>query len=298
MTRSLLFGLVLTPCLASAAAGDVPRYVLEIPASVRTILIADTESATLHRYAVDNGALILAEEPRISMGQNGVGKRATGDRRTPLGIYFIVDELETIGLHEKYGPLAFPLDYPNAWDRAKQRTGSGIWIHGVAPGSGPRPERDTDGCIALANADLLSLSEHLAPLRTPVIVARRVETLTQQEITALRDQLLAALELWKSSFRDGNWSQFLALYAEDFAYRGMTRDEWIALRLQSGDARTVDEFSLDDILLLADPEDADLYLSRFRQTIRESGRTIATTKRLYWRKSPQGSFMIVAEDNG
>lgn len=56
--------------------------------------------------------------------------------------------------------------------------------------------------------------------------------------------------------------------------------------------------AIDDVLLLADPEEAGLYLSRFRQSIDYGDRTIETMKRLYWRKTPEGVFKIVAEDNG
>jgi len=52
------------------------------------------------------------------------------------------------------------------------------------------------------------------------------------------------------------------------------------------------------VLLLADPEDDGLYLSRFRQAITYDDRTIATIKRLYWRRSEDGELRIVAEDNG
>jgi hypothetical protein len=150
----------------------------------------------------------------------------------------------------------------------------------------------------LSNEQLLLLEPHLMPLQTPVIVTRTIRMMSRQEIDATRDQLLAALEIWRSSYRDGDWNRFLSLYAQDFAYRGMNRDEWSVYRVQTVGARPIDNFTVDDVLLLADPEEDGLYLSRFRQVITESGRAIATTKRLYWRKSPQGDFMIVAEDNG
>ncbi len=302
MNRGLLLGLLLVPHLLAASGGEssaaVPGYVLQLPASVTTVLIAETTTATLHRFEADEQGVVLSDARRMSIGQEGAGKERTGDQRTPLGVYFVMEELDTSNLHEKYGPVAFPLDYPNAWDDANQRTGSGIWIHGVEPGSGPRPERDTDGCIALPNAALLSLGPYLTPQRTPVIVTRSMQMKTMQEISATREQLLAALEVWTNSYRDGDWHRYLDLYTENFEYRGMNRAEWSAYRIQTVGTRPIDDFAIDDILLIADPEEDGLYLSRFRQRISESGRTIATTKRLYWKQSPQGDFMIVAEDNG
>jgi hypothetical protein len=56
--------------------------------------------------------------------------------------------------------------------------------------------------------------------------------------------------------------------------------------------------ALHEVLLLADPEEAGLYLSRFRQRIGDDERTVETIKRLYWQRSADGNLRIVAEDNG
>ena len=302
MLRTLLLCFCFFPYLLTAAQSEplnvLPAYILKLPASVTTVLIAETGSATLHRYVADERGLQFGQAQQMSIGQDGAGKEKTGDKKTPLGIYFVLEELDTSNLHEKYGPVAFPLDYPNAWDVLNQRTGSGIWIHGVTPGSGVRPERDTDGCIALPNKELLLLKPQLTPLQTPVIVTRHIQTLSAQEISSTRDRLLAALDLWSNSYRDGDWNQFLSLYDQDFEYRGMTREKWFAYRVQTVGTRQIEGFSVDEFLLLADPEENNLYLSRFRQVISDSGRSVATTKRLYWRKTEQGEFRIVTEDNG
>lgn len=276
----------------------LPAYILKLPESIGTVLIADTGSATLHRYFVDEYGLQLSDIQRMSIGLEGAGKEKTGDRKTPLGIYFVLEELDTSNLHEKYGPVAFPIDYPNVWDERNHKTGSGIWIHGVAPGSGMRPQRDTDGCIALPNDKLLALKPYLAALQTPVIVTRNIQTMSAEELDSIRERLLVAMDLWSSSYRDGDWNQFLSLYDQNFEFRGMSRNEWIAYRMQTVAARQIESFAVDELLLLADPEDDNLYLSRFKQVLSESGRSITITKRLYWRETEQGNFIIVAEDNG
>jgi murein L,D-transpeptidase YafK len=234
----------------------------------------------------------------MSVGQNGVGKERAWDRRTPLGIYFIDEQLDTSGLHERYGPMAFPLDYPNVWDRINERSGDGIWIHGVAPNGGRRPPLDTDGCIALPNDELLALAQQLIPLVTPVIIAREIRWTGAEQIALLRTEINDALEAWAESQRAGDLYGYLSLYADDFSYHGMNRGEWAAYRLHAMNSAVVQGISLQDVLLLADPEDDGLYLSRFRQSINDDGRTIITIKRLYWRRTSEGDLKIVAEDNG
>jgi len=298
MLRSLSFLLLLLSHLANAQVVDAPSYVLKLPASVETVLIAETGTATLHRFRYGKDGLEQGDQKRMSVGQNGVGKQRAGDQRTPLGIYFVLEHLDTTRLHEKYGPIAFPLDYPNVWDDANDRTGDGIWIHGVTPNSGQRPTLDTDGCIVVPNEHLLILEDYLTPLQTPVIVTRKIERASREEIAVLRAELMSVLKVWSNSYRVGDWHQYLALYAQDFKYRSMTREEWSAYRVRSVGGRTIEGFSVDNIMLLADPEEPGLYLSRFRQTITEDERTMVTTKRLYWRRTEQGNLLIVAEDNG
>lgn len=298
MLRRSLCWIALLPCLAVAELDTVPAYVLLLPPSVQTVLIAETDTATLHRYTATESGLVPADQQRMSIGQNGVGKQETGDRKTPLGVYFVAEELDTSKLHEKYGPVAFPLDYPNAWDKRNQRSGHGIWIHGVAPGTELRPAFDTDGCIAMDNESLLVLQRYLAPTQTPVIVSRSLERTSRAELARMRERLLAELQSWVDGYREGDWHRFLGLYADDFSYRGMNRDEWSVYRLQSADRQQLTDFAVYEIMLLKDPDEPDLYISRFRQETAAGGRLLSVTKRLYWRATGSGTLKIVAEDNG
>ena len=290
---------LLVPVAVNAQPEErLPAYVLQLPASVRTIFIAEADSSTLYRFMRTSGAAEFLDKRYMSVGQNGVGKSRAGDRRTPLGIYFINGQIDTDGLHEKYGPIAFPLDYPNVWDHLSERSGDGIWIHGVASQAGRRPPQDTDGCIALPNDELLKLEGDFVPLITPIIIAREIQWASHAEVAALRDELGAALNTWAQSYRSGDLHRYLAMYADDFNYRGLNREEWATYRIQTVATRSIQDFMLDEILLLADPEHTDLFLSRFQQTIVDDAQNIVTTKRLYWRRSASGELQIIAEDNG
>ena len=299
MARWLLSLALLGPALVGAQEdGQLPAYLLQLPASVTTILVAETDSSALHRIQNGPDGTEYLDERYMSVGQKGVGKKRAWDNRTPLGIYFVNEQLDTTKLHERYGPTAFPLDYPNAWDRINDRSGDGIWIHGVDENGGRRPPLDTDGCIALPNDELLVLEPVLVPAVTPVIITRQVRWASPAEIAATRDEIAVALDAWTRSIRSGDLHSYLSLYADDFEYRGMNRDEWVRYRVETIAARSIDDILLSDLLLLADPEDDALYLSRFRQTIVEGDRTVVMMKRLYWRRAESGALRIVAEDNG
>ena len=298
MKRWLPFLLLLPLTAVGQPAGLLPAYLLELPPSISTVLVAETNRAALHRIEHGPQGTSYVDERYMSIGENGVGKQRPWDRRTPLGVYFITERLDTSKLHERYGPIAFPLDYPNIWDRLNRRGGDGIWLHGVDARGGERPPRDTDGCLALPNDEILALQDELQPTITPVIIAREIRWANAGEIAATRAELRSALDAWADSIRTGDLHQYLSLYADDFSYRGMTRDQWAEFRVVTLGARTIEDLRLDDVVLLADPEDAALFVSRFKQIVVEDDNTVVTTKRLYWRRAADGQLRIVAEGNG
>jgi len=234
----------------------------------------------------------------MSIGEGGPGKQQSGDKRTPLGAYFVTEQLDTSKLHEKYGITAFPLDYPNVWDQQANRDGDGIWVHGVQPNGGQRPERDTDGCIALANKDLGMLAAAFENNVTPVLVTREVTWDETAGNDALRIELEKHVAEWAVSKAEGDLFSFLSLYDEDFERWEMNKTEWSALILQSFSQRMVREVSVSELLLLAYPDEEDLYLSRFRQTVKDAEREIVSMTRLYWRRDASGALRVIAEDEG
>lgn len=91
----------------------------------------------------------------MTIGKNGTDKRVEGDKRTPMGVYQITEQLPRAGLADLYGDGAFPAaNYPNEWDRQQKRGGHGIWLHGVPSNTYSRPPRSSDGCVVAPIPDL------------------------------------------------------------------------------------------------------------------------------------------------
>ncbi|MGH8224249.1 MAG: L,D-transpeptidase family protein, partial [Woeseiaceae bacterium] len=289
---------VLAESLEAPAAARIPAWFLEIPEAASEVLVADAATATMHRFSVVDNRVVAHDRRYMSIGQNGAGKQRAWDRRTPLGIYFITERLDTSRLDPKYGVAAYALDYPNAWDRFNGRGGYGIWLHGVPPGGRRRPPLDTDGCLALPNEELTTLAGLLEPLQTPVIVTREMRWAEPTELDALRGELRRRLAQWANSAGNGDLHEYLSLYAEDFTHNDMNRAEWSAYKLGAFAGPHPGEVLISDVLLLADPAEPGLYLSRFVQTRIVAGRRVVTTKRLYWRRKADAEWRIVTEDNG
>lgn len=261
--------------------------------------MAETSAAAFHRF--ENGAgpeVDYLGATDMSYGENGDGKQRDGDRRTPLGIYFVTEQLDTSRMHEKYGVTAFVLDYPNVLDRRLQRSGDGIWIHGVDPRGGKRPTRDTDGCIALPNETLEMIEGGFFPNATPVVIAREVSWVESGQLDELRGELDAAINRWANSLQRGDMHAFLSLYDADFRHWGMNKAEWTALLTETYGSRSIQKVTVSDVLLLGDPLEDGIYLSRFRLSMEEESNTIELTKRLYWRRAGPGVLTVIAEDSG
>lgn len=234
----------------------------------------------------------------MSIGRHGVGKQRPGDKRTPLGAYFVTEQLDTSQLHEKYGVTAFPIDYPNAWDHRNSRTGDGIWVHGVDPDQGQRPELDTDGCIALSNEDLSSLASLFRDNVTPVLVMNVLRWADATAVLPVGAELEARVAEWASSRADGDLHAYLSLYDREFERWGLSYAEWSSLIVQAERRRRVRTATVSDLLLLAYPEEDGLYLSRFQLSLQGEHRQTVTTTRLYWRRDADGVLKIIAENEG
>jgi L,D-peptidoglycan transpeptidase YkuD (ErfK/YbiS/YcfS/YnhG family) len=291
--------------VALHAEEHLPAALIRVPESVQSIFVAETNTAKFHRFDRSGDSMVHQGAYYMSIGTAGAGKQRSGDRRTPLGVYFVTERLDTSRLHEKYGVMAFPLDYPNAWDKRAQRSGDGIWVHGVDPGGGERPTLDTDGCVALRNSDLMALAPSFSENITPVVVVRDVNWATPHENTELRAELEASVAVWVNAVSSADLHAYSSLYDNDFQRWGLNKAQWSAVSAKAAitqllSGQVIGEQSMSDLLLLRYPEEEGVYLSRFRlhRAIEVEGRVIETTKRLYWRRNAQGALRVIAEDDG
>jgi len=152
------------------------------------------------------------------------------------------------------------------------------------------------GSSATVGSDLLA--DAFEDNVTPVLVTREVIWDETSGNNALRAELESHLAEWAASKAEGDFFSFLSLYDDDFKRWGMDKTEWSFLQLQSARKRAIRKVTINELLLLAYPDEDDLYLSRFRQTVRDTEREITSTTRLYWRRNASGFLKIIAEDEG
>jgi len=147
------------------------------------VVVTDMSQGRLYLYQNINGEPKLVRDYYMSVGSEGYGKQVEGDNKTPIGIYAINRYIEGPALPDLYGKGAFPVDYPNRYDRYLKRTGYGIWLHGTPSDTYARSPWASEGCFVLSNDDLLDIGKYVsAEKRTPVILSDTIEWLTPEQL--------------------------------------------------------------------------------------------------------------------
>lgn len=198
------------------APGTVPDEFISLPATTRYAIAVDTSRARLYLFENSPQGLQLVEDFYVSVGKQGVDKLLEGDQRTPLGVYFITDHLSPRLLQRRFGAGALPLNYPNAYDRLKGRTGSGILLHGVPLTTYSRPPLDSDGCVAMANEDLQRLAARLPQRDTPVVITRQIKWVQAAQAAQAkhteRETFMRSVQAWQQARMTSNAQALQSLY--------------------------------------------------------------------------------------
>lgn len=173
-------------------------------------IIVDKSAQRLHLYTLKNGVFKKIFETDCSTGKQDGPKRVQGDSKTPEGVYFFNDVHEDKELSPIYGVKAFPTDYPNLLDRIAGRTGSAIWLHGLDK---PLVPRDSNGCVALENNDVLKLAPYIVLNRTPIIMVESLTYTDPVQNQAMAKAAAGFLKDWETALETGSYHAYLANYA-------------------------------------------------------------------------------------
>ncbi len=278
--------------LEAPPANYLPLPVLQLAPSHGHAILVDTTRSRLFVFANAGGTPRLVTDFYVSVGKNGVEKQREGDQKTPLGVYTIVSSKEK--LPDFYGPGAFPISYPNEWDRQHGRGGYGIWLHGTPSETYSRPPRATDGCIVLANEDLQRLARYVDVGRTPVVLASGVEWVEPGRWAENRRDFLAAFEQWRSDWESLDTDRYLAHYARAFRVDGKDLAAWGAQKRKVNAAKSWVKVGVSNVSLFGLAEGEDTLVVTFEQDYRSSNLANRTQKRQYWTREG-GRWRILFE---
>ena len=279
------------------ARGMVPRELVRLSSWSRYALAVDASLSRLYVFENTPDGLQLVQDFYAAVGKMGVDKNAYGDRRTPAGVYYLINQYEPRKLFDIYGEGAIALNYPNEFDRRLGRTGSGIWLHGSPRNNFARITQATDGCIALANPDLQWLRGRIDMRRTPIVVAQQLQWVRQDQTRKPHQDFETALERWRGAKSSGTVANVSFFYTPDFTSFGQKPlSLWIPdlqAEMQRIGSRDVELKNL-SYLYWRDPQAAntEVMVVTFGQVAR--GDVRGPVKRQYWTRQ-SGQWKIFFE---
>jgi len=270
----------------------LPAPLLQLAPNQMHALLIDTSRSRLFVFANDLGRPRYVTDFYISLGRNGIEKQREGDQKTPIGVYTLLPMKDK--LPDFYGPGAYPLNYPNEWDRINGRDGHGIWLHGTPSETYARPPWATDGCVVLTNEDLARLRRYVDVTRTPVVIGQVVQWQPPEQWQAERDSVLAALERWKSDWESLDTPRYLANYSRNFRSENRDYASWSAKKRQVNAGKKWVKVGLRDVSIFEYPGTPDLMMVSFEQDYRSNNMSKRTSKRQFWAREG-GQWRIVHE---
>jgi murein L,D-transpeptidase YafK len=260
----------------------------------RYAVVVDTRRARLYVYANEDGRPRFVADYYASHGKAGSEKQIQGDNKTPLGVYQVTSYIDAAKLPDLYGSGAFPINYPNEWDRRLGRTGHGIWLHGTPSNTFARPPLSSEGCVTLSNEDFVTLAKYVQPGLTPVIISNEIEWLSLDDWQNERTSLNKAIESWRKDWESVDVDRYLSHYSTQFRSDKQNFAAWGEQKRRVAANRQWIKVGLDKISMFRNPGQTELVVVTFEQDYRSDGLSDRMRKRQYWTKEG-GNWKIVYE---
>jgi len=271
--------------------GSVPTQFLTLSPQSRHAIAIDASRSRLYLFENLNPARAANEADRaprlkllgdfyISVGLSGIEKTTEGDKRTPLGVYYITSTLNPADLPDLYGVGALPINYPNALDVQRGKTGSGIWLHGTPSEQFVRAPQASDGCVVLSNPDLQRVLGTVQIRTTPVVIAPSLQWVQPETLANDRAQFQTVLEAWRQTRSSGDLGGLKTFYSSRFMSQGRDLAQWwprVENELRTNGSR---ELQMKDLSVLRWRDQDDTMVVTFGEVA--AGQSRGVTKRQYW----------------
>lgn len=260
---------------------QVPRYLLQMEAGQKYAVVVDTQRSRLYIYRNENGRPVFVADYYASQGKAGSNKMREGDNKTPLGVYHVTGFIPREKIGDFYGAGAFPINYPNEWDKREGKTGYGIWLHGVPSDTYARPPLASEGCVVISNQDFRAISGYMQAGRTPFIISDGVEWLSLDDWKSERTSLNATIEQWRKDWESRDTARYLSHYSKEFKSGNQDFAAWSKQKQQVNAGKDFIEVDLRAMSMFRNPG-KDMVVVAFEQDYRSNNLSNVARKRQYW----------------
>lgn len=273
-------------------AGSMPAQFLSLSPRNKHAIAVDVSKARLYLFENTGKGLKLLADYYVSVGKAGTGKLIEGDQRTPLGVYFVTSNLDPNILKDLYGTGALPVNYPNALDVRRGKTGGGIWLHGTPSDQFTRAPLATDGCVAIANPDLDRIIRTVEIRTTPVLIAPTLNWVMPPSLEADRLAFVGVLQAWAQAKSGVDLALINRFYAADFSADEKTLAALAERQRPAPKRDAVRAVQLSDVSFIRWTDEAEFMIATFGEVVAgvKGGKNI----RQYWQRR-NGQWQIIYE---
>jgi len=278
-----------------------PQDLLLLDNAIQSVFLVDKSRARLFVYQRDEQGEFkrIADEYVVTGAQEG-DKKQRGDARTPNGIYRFTEIRHDPALVSRYGPVVFPIDYPNELDKLHGKTGNGIWMHGYPENVTRRPPQDTRGCFALPNEHLKQMEPYVIPGKSWVIIGEDFKFDAHEKQEQLLSSVQQAMETWRNDWQSLDTDAYLSHYHDNFRSGKFNLERWKRHKKKVNSNKKFIEVGLSQMSIIHDPtpwRDGEIVVAEFFQHYKSSNYKDTGRKRLYLaRSSEQEPWKILIEE--
>ena len=273
----------------------LPESIIQLADNVPYAFLIELSKSRLYLVKNNNSVPEIIADFYVSIGKAGFNKKASGDNKTPIGVYKITSHLIDEDLPELYGDGAYPINYPNIWDKRRKKTGYGIWIHGVPRDVYSRPPLTSEGCIVTSNHTLRKLKPYTVIGKTPVVLVENIKWIKRNTWHQNKNSANKILEDWKETWESLDPHDFISQHSINFRSKKHDFEERVAHILRIIKNKTYIKVKIENLNLFYYPQNKNLIFSDFRQHYESNNYKTSSNKKLFWKKEKDGKWRILHE---
>ena len=274
----------------------LPKSIIQLADNVDYAFLIELSKSRLYLVKNSNGVPEIIADFYVSIGKAGFNKRISGDNKTPVGIYKITSHLIDEDLPELYGTGAYPINYPNVWDKKNSKTGYGIWLHGVPRDVYSRPPLTSEGCIVTSNHTLKKLEKYISIGKTPVILVEEVKWIKRNNWHENKNSANKIINSWKGKWESLDPHEFISQHSINFSSEKHNFEQRVAHILRIIKNKTFIKIKIENLNLFYYPKSGNLIYSYFRQYYESNNFKTLSNKKLFWKMEKDGEWRILHED--
>jgi len=274
----------------------LPKSIIQLASNVKYAFLVELSKSRLYIVKNKSGVPDIIADFYVSIGKAGFHKKISGDNKTPVGVYKITSNLIDEDLPELYGDGAYPINYPNIWDKKNNKTGYGIWIHGVPRDVYSRPPLTSEGCVVTSNHTLKKLKKYIEIGTTPVVLVENVSWIKRNLWHQNKKEANKIIEKWKETWESLDPYAFISKHSINFKSENHDFEQRVAHILRIIKNKTFIKVTVENMNLFYYPTNKKLIFSDFRQHYESNNFKTSSNKKLFWKQEKDGEWRILFED--